>query len=114
MQTACIGPCFGEPISLNIFHLAPAHSPILGLLMAAYGTSRRKTEQPIRNLLLDFKHGAAGKGRRPACVQPLVLSGSATGGLIPLNRSQKLSASSKTAMGESNHHRFTTLGKPGK
>src|SRR2546422_936074 len=60
MQTACIGPCFREPILLNIFHLAPSHSPILGLLLAAYGTSRRKTEQPIRNLLLDFKHGRHG------------------------------------------------------
>src|SRR5712691_9880794 len=60
MQTACIGPCFGEPILLNIFHLAPSPSPILGLLLAAYGTSRRKTEQPIRNLLFDFKHGRHG------------------------------------------------------
>jgi hypothetical protein len=35
-------------------------------------------------------------------------------GLNPLNRSQKLSANSKIAMGESNHDRFTTLGKSGK
>jgi hypothetical protein len=34
--------------------------------------------------------------------------------LNPLNKSQKLSASSKTAMGESNHHRLTNLGKLGK
>src|SRR2546427_5746724 len=72
MQTACIGPCFREPILLNIFHLAPSHSPILGLLLAAYGTSRRKTEQPIRNLLLDFKHGAAGKERESFTYCPLL------------------------------------------
>jgi len=34
--------------------------------------------------------------------------------LNPLNSSQKLSASSKIAMGESNQDRFTILGKPGK
>src|SRR2546422_7971813 len=67
MQTACIGPCFREPILLNIFHLAPSHSPILGLLLAAYGTSRRKTEQPIRNLLLDFKHGRHGPPSPRTC-----------------------------------------------
>src|SRR5260370_22968365 len=84
------------------------YPPFVGLLLAAYGTPRRKTEQPIRNLLFDFKRGAARQGRVAACLQPLVLSRSATGGFIPLNRSQKLSASSKTAMGNSNHHRFTT------
>ena len=49
------------------------------------------------------------------CVQSLTLACSATpDGLNPLNRSQKLSVSSKIAMGESNHDRFTTLVKSGK
>jgi hypothetical protein len=49
------------------------------------------------------------------CVQLLTLSDSATpDGLNPLNRSQELSASSKIAMPESNHHRFTILEKSGK
>src|SRR5260370_41452049 len=46
--------------------------PFVGLILAAYGTSRRKTEQPIRNLLFDFKDGAAGKERESSTYFPLL------------------------------------------
>jgi hypothetical protein len=62
---------------------------------------------------------ATGRNRCPSgilsCVQMLTFSDPATpDGLNPLNRSQKLSASSNIAMGESNHQRFTNLAKSGK
>src|SRR6266508_3658683 len=52
--------------------------------------------------------GHARSGSRP------LLGSAIPDGLNPLNRSQKLVAISKIAMGESNHHRLTTLAKSGK